>query len=79
MVLCFPLQRWVLRQIESWIPAVTWGVIDVLFVTAIIANAEAPRSLLLIAYPLMVAASALFYRTIYVAMMTIACAIGFIV
>jgi serine/threonine protein kinase len=79
MVLCIPLQRWVLRQIESWFPAVTWGVIDVLFVTAIIANAEAPRSLLLIAYPLMVAASALFYRTAYVAMMTIACAIGFIV
>lgn len=79
MVLCVPLQRWVLGRIESWLPAVTWGVIDVLFVTAIIANAEAPRGLLVIAYPLMVAASALFYRTIYVAMMTTACTLGFLV
>ena len=79
MVLCLPLQRWVFREIDSWLPAITWGVIDVLFVTALIANAEAPRSLLLIAYPLMVAASALFYRTLYVSLMTIACAIGFIV
>jgi serine/threonine-protein kinase len=79
LVLCLPLQRWVLREIDSWFPAVTWGILDVLFVTALIANAEAPRSLLLIAYPLMVVASALFYRTLYLTIMTIACVIGFFV
>lgn len=75
--LCLPLQRWWSGERDGWFSASTWALVDVLFTTSLIANAETPRSLLLIAYPMMIAASALFYRTRLVIGMTIACVFGF--
>lgn len=77
LVVCFPLQRWVFRKVDPTLPAVSWGLVDLTFVSWLIANADPPRSLLLVAYPLMVTASALFYRTRFVALMTIGSIVAF--
>jgi serine/threonine-protein kinase len=77
LMLCFPLQQWVFRSIDPTLPAVIWGLADTLFVTWLIANADEPRSLLLVAYPLLITASALFYRTRFVILMTLACILTF--
>jgi serine/threonine-protein kinase len=80
LVLCFPLQRWTLQQgLNGWSGGCVWGIADVAFTTCLIANAEPPRALLLIAYPMMIAASGLFYRTQMVIGMTLLCVVGFLV
>ncbi|MFN9627125.1 MAG: hypothetical protein ACK6AT_12800, partial [Planctomycetota bacterium] len=76
--LCIPLQHAVFRVKNTAVPAVLWGLIDVAFVSLLIANAQAPRGLLLVAYPLMITVSALFYRTRFVLLMTIACIVAFV-
>ncbi len=76
--LCIPLQHAVFQVKNTAVPAVLWGLIDVAFVSLLIANAQAPRSLLLAAYPLMITVSALFYRTRFVLLMTIACIVAFV-
>lgn len=77
LVLCWPLQRWAASERNGWIGASLWALVDVTFTSCLIAKADAPRGLLLIAYPMMIAASALFYRTRMVIGMTILCVVGF--
>lgn len=79
LILCIPLQQAVFRVKNPSIPAVLWGLIDVAIVSLLIANAQAPRGLLLVAYPLMITVSALFYRTRFVLLMTIACIVAFVI
>jgi hypothetical protein len=79
LILCVPLQQAVFRVKRPSTPAVLWGLVDVSFVSVLIANAQAPRSLLLIAYPVMITVSALFYRTRFVLLMTIACIGAFVI
>ena len=79
LLLCFPLQRWILQSKDTIVPAILWGLIDLACVSWLIATAGPPRSLLLVAYPLMITASALFYRTRFVILMTTACILAFLV
>lgn len=79
LLLCFPLQRWILQSKDTHVPAILWGLIDLACVSWLIATAGPPRSLLLVAYPLMITASALFYRTRFVILMTTACILAFLV
>jgi hypothetical protein len=79
LLLCFPLQRWILKSKDTHVPAILWGLIDLACVSWLIATAGPPRSLLLVAYPLMITASALFYRTRFVILMTTACILAFLV
>lgn len=78
LAICFPLQRWIFCTNNTFIPAVLWGLADIAFVTTLIANAQSPRSLLLVAYPLMITVSGLFYQTRFVLLMTIGCMIAFL-
>jgi serine/threonine-protein kinase len=79
LLICFPLQRWILQSKDTTVPAILWGLIDLFCVSWLIATAGPPRSLLLVAYPLMIIASALFYRTRFVILMTTACILAFLV
>jgi hypothetical protein len=79
LLICFPLQRWTLQSKDTIVPAFLWGLIDLFCVSWLIATAGPPRSLLLAAYPLMITASALFYRTRFVILMTTACILAFLV
>ena len=79
LLLCFPLQRWILKSKDTHVPAILWGLIDLACVSWLIATAGPPRSLLLVAYPLMITASALFYQTRFVILMTTACILAFLV
>jgi serine/threonine-protein kinase len=79
LLICFPLQRWILQSKDTTVPAILWGLIDLFCVSWLIATAGPPRSLLLVAYPLMITASALFYRTRFVILMTTACILAFLV
>jgi serine/threonine-protein kinase len=79
LLICFPLQRWILQSKDTIVPAILWGLIDLFCVSWLIATAGPPRSLLLVAYPLMITASALFYRTRFVILMTTACVLAFLV
>jgi serine/threonine-protein kinase len=79
LLICFPLQRWILQSKNTIVPAILWGLIDLFCVSWLIATAGPPRSLLLVAYPLMITASALFYRTRFVILMTTACVLAFLV
>jgi serine/threonine-protein kinase len=79
LLFCFPLQRWILQSKDTIVPAILWGLIDLFCVSWLIATAGPPRSLLLVAYPLMITASALFYRTRFVILMTTACILAFLV
>jgi serine/threonine-protein kinase len=79
LLICFPLQRWILQSKNTIVPAILWGLIDLFCVSWLIATAGPPRSLLLVAYPLMITASALFYRTRFVILMTTACILAFLV
>lgn len=79
LLICFPLQRWILQSKNTIVPAILWGLIDLFCVSWLIATAGPPRSLLLVAYPLIITASALFYRTRFVILMTTACILAFLV
>lgn len=79
LLICFPLQRWILQSKDTIVPAILWGLIDLASVSWLIATAGPPRSLLLVAYPLMITASALFYQTRFVILMTTACILAFLV
>ena len=63
LLCCFPLQRLTYHAKYWWLFGSLWGILDVACTTMLIANAESPRGPLLIAYPMLLAASALFYRT----------------
>lgn len=73
---CFPLQRLTYHPTNWWLFGSAWGILDVVSTTALIANAQEPRGLLLIAYPMLLAASALFYRTRMVIGMLVLCIAG---
>lgn len=62
LLCCFPLQRLTYDLKYWWLFGSLWGILDVACTTMLIANAESPRGPLLIAYPMLLAASALFYR-----------------
>lgn len=57
----------------------TWLTTDVIIYTSLISFAGDPRSMLLIGYPMMVAASALFYQRRYTITTTVLCGTGFLV
>ncbi len=71
------LQR--LSVIERHQDIVQWGwaALDVLIFTTLIYLAAPPRGLLLIGYPMTIAASGLFYRTRFVVFVTTLCILGF--
>lgn len=56
-----------------------WAGFDVAIYTTLMYFADPPRGLLLIGYPMMVAASGLFYRVRFVAFVTVSCIAGFLV
>lgn len=74
----FALQWLVFRARFRDIGCLAWATVDVILFTWLVTNAESPRTLLLIGYPMMVAASALFYRTRFVIYMTSICVVGFL-
>lgn len=78
LVACFALQWLVFRARLRDIGCLAWATVDVILSTWLIYNAESPRTLLLIGYPMMIAASALFYRTRFVIYMTAICVLGFL-
>lgn len=73
----FALQWLVFRARFRDIGCLLWATVDVVLFTWLVVNAESPRTLLLIGYPMMIGASALFYRTRFVVYMTSICVIGF--
>ncbi|MFO1066602.1 MAG: serine/threonine-protein kinase [Pirellulales bacterium] len=56
----------------------SWAGFDIIIYTVLIYFASPPRGLLLIGYPMMIAASGLFYRVSFVVFMTSLCIIGFL-
>lgn len=76
LLACFPLQRLTYHPKNWWLFGSAWGILDVVSTTALIANAQEPRGLLLIAYPMLLAASALFYRIRMVIGMLVLCVAG---
>lgn len=55
-----------------------WAAFDVLIYTVLLYHADSPRTLLLIGYPMMIAASGLFYRARFVVFVTGLCLAGFL-
>ncbi len=55
-----------------------WAAFDVLIYTTLIYIAETPRALLLVGYPMMIAASGLYYRARFVVFVTTLCIAGFL-
>ena len=78
LIACFALQWLVFRARFRDIGCLAWATVDVILSTWLICNAEEPRTLLLIGYPMMIGASALFYRTRWVIYMTSICTVGFL-
>ncbi len=73
---CFVLQRLVrLNHHREWVHLL-WATYDVILYTSLITVADPPRGLLLVGYPLMIAASGLFYRVRFVTYTTTVCCIG---
>jgi serine/threonine protein kinase len=73
---CVALQRLVnLNRHREWVHLV-WATFDVTLYTSLITVADPPRGLLLVGYPLMIAASGLFYRVRFVTYTTIVCCLG---
>ncbi len=60
---CIALQWLVFRARFRDFACLLWATVDVILFTWLVYNAESPRTLLLIGYPMMIGASALFYRT----------------
>jgi serine/threonine-protein kinase len=56
----------------------TWAAVDIVLYTSLLSFADPPRGPLLIGYPMLICASALFYRRTYVIFMTSGCAVGFL-
>lgn len=77
-IACFALQYWVYRARWRDAACLTWATVDVFLFTWLVSNADPPRTLLLIGYPMLIAASSLFYRTRFVIFMTTLCVLGFI-
>jgi len=57
----------------------SWAAFDIVIYTTLIYFAETPRALLLIGYPMMIAASGLFYRVRFVVFVTAMCIVGFMI
>jgi eukaryotic-like serine/threonine-protein kinase len=68
-----------LSAVDRWRePAhLSWAACDIAIYTLLIYLADPPRGLLLVGYPMMIAASGLFYRVRYVLFMTSLCMLGF--
>lgn len=75
--LSFFLQSWV--NIAQWthVAIFSWLAIDVTIYTSLIAFASPPRSMLLIGYPMMIVASALYYQRRFTVTKTLLCIVGF--
>ncbi len=56
-----------------------WAATDIVLYTSLLIFADPPRGPLLIGYPMLVCASALFYRRSFVLFMTTGCSVGFLV
>jgi hypothetical protein len=56
----------------------TWAAVDIVLYTSLLLFADPPRGPLLVGYPMLICASALFYRRTYVIFMTSGCAVGFL-
>lgn len=57
---------------RNWVH-LTWAATDLVIYTVLMINANPPRGLLMVGYPMMIAASGLFYRVRFVVFMTITC------
>lgn len=70
---CVALQR-ISRsyQFRAWTHLI-WAATDIIIFTALMFVADSPRGLLMVGYPMMIAASGLFYRVRFVVFMTITC------
>ena len=55
-----------------------WAAFDVMVYTILLYHADPPRELLLVGYPMMIAASGLFYRARFVVFVTLLCLLGFV-
>ncbi|MCA9193195.1 MAG: serine/threonine protein kinase [Planctomycetales bacterium] len=56
----------------------SWAAFDCVVYTLLLYFAEPPRGLLLVGYPMMIVASAMFYRARFVFFMTVICMLGFL-
>lgn len=75
----FFLQTWVDMAKWNHVAIFSWLAIDVFLYTTLIAFAAPPRSMLLIGYPMMVVASALFYQRRFTVTKTALCILGFLI
>lgn len=73
----FVLQYWVYRAQWRHVAIFTWLAVDATIYTTLISFAGPPRSMLLIGYPMMVVASALFYQRRFTITKTALCIAGF--
>ncbi|KAA5541754.1 serine/threonine protein kinase [Roseiconus nitratireducens] len=74
----FVFQRMTLIEGKQMQVQWAWTAFDVLIYTWLICIAAPPRGLLMIGYPMMIAASALFYRSRFVLFVTAMCCLGFL-
>lgn len=73
VVACVALQRLSrVYQYRAWVH-LAWAASDIVIYTALMFVADKPRGLLMVGYPMMIAASGLFYRVRFVVFMTITC------
>ena len=79
MAVAFLLQRWVTQPGSKDRACLTWATADVILYTTVLYFSDPPRGLLMIGYPMLITASALFYRVRWVVYMTINCIVGFLV
>lgn len=56
----------------------TWAAIDIVLYTSLLLFADPPRGPLLVGYPMLICASALFYRRTFVIFMSSGCGLGFL-
>ncbi len=75
----YGLQSWVVKARWRDTACLTWATVDVAFYTSLVAFADSPRLILLVGYPMLIAASGLFYRKRFVLYMTGLCTIGFLI
>jgi len=76
-VMSIVFQQFVKRESHFGLMRLAWAACDVLLVTTFFYRAFPPRSLLLIGYPLLIAASGLFFHATLVRFTTVACLISF--
>jgi eukaryotic-like serine/threonine-protein kinase len=71
--------QWLLKRPKWKDPiCLTWAATDIVLYTSLLLFADPPRGPLLVGYPMLICASALFYRRTFVVFMTSGCALGFL-